>query len=170
VLAPPQALSDQDLVDPAPLDGDAPVLVEVRLQPVERPATEVQPQVLRGGQCGGDDLGHLLGRVGRRAALAGPVAQAGEALVVEAMEPLIELIAAHADTPGDGAGPLARGEAFDDLGPLDQPGLVGARAGESGDGLTLLGRQLTETDLGTHGAPPAGDAPILCPACWRMNH
>jgi hypothetical protein len=42
------------------------------------------------------------------------------------MEPPVELIAAHADPLGHGAGPLARGQPLDDLSALDQAGLVGA--------------------------------------------
>jgi hypothetical protein len=95
------------------------VLVEVGLQPVEGPAAEVEPQALRVGQGGGEDLGDLLGGVSRRPALAGPVAQADEALGVEAMEPLVELVAAEADALGDPAGGLAVGEALDEPGPLD---------------------------------------------------
>ena len=75
------------------------------------------------------------------------------------MEPLVELVAAHADVLGHGAGPLAVGEPLDDPGPLHEAGLVGARAGEPSDGLALLGRQLAELDLGRHGAPPVGDTP-----------
>lgn len=81
---------------------------------------------MRAGQGRGEDLGDLLGRVGGRAALAGPVVQAGEALGVEAMEPLVDLVAAHADPLGYGAGSLAAGEALDECGSLDQACLVGA--------------------------------------------
>jgi hypothetical protein len=39
-MPPPQALGVQPFVDAAALDRDALLLVEVRLQPVERPAAE----------------------------------------------------------------------------------------------------------------------------------
>jgi hypothetical protein len=159
LLAPAQALGQEDLVDPAPLDRDALVLVEVGLQPIEGPAAEVEAQVLRVGQRGGDDLGDLLGGVGRRAALAGPVPEPVDPPVVEAAEPEIELIAAQPGLPGDLAGPLASGQSVDDLGPLDQAGLVGARPRESRDGRAFLVGQLTESDLDGHGAPPVEDAP-----------
>jgi hypothetical protein len=42
------------------------------------------------------------------------------------MEPLVELVAAHADPLGDAAGPLSVGELLDRPGPLDEAGLVGA--------------------------------------------
>ena len=50
-MPPPQALGQEDLVDAAPLDRDALLLVEVGLQAVERPAAEGQAQVLRIGQA-----------------------------------------------------------------------------------------------------------------------
>jgi hypothetical protein len=75
VLAPAEPLVDQQFVDAAPLDRDGLLLVEVGLEPVERPAAEGQAQLLGVGQRGGDDLGALLGRVGVRAARAGPLLQ-----------------------------------------------------------------------------------------------
>ena len=60
---------------------------------------------------------------------------------------------------GPGTGPLAIGGPLDGLGPLDEAGLVGARMRQACDGLTILGRQLTEPNLGRYGGPPAGDAP-----------
>jgi hypothetical protein len=66
LLAPLQPLVEEDLVDAAPLDRDALLLVEIGLQAVERPAAEGQAQALRAGQRGGEDLGPLLGGVGVR--------------------------------------------------------------------------------------------------------
>jgi hypothetical protein len=79
---PSEPFVEEDLVDAAALDRDPLLLVEVGLQPIERPAAEGQAQVLRGGQRGGDDLGALLGGVGVRPARAGAIAEAGEALLV----------------------------------------------------------------------------------------
>src|SRR5262249_39484160 len=100
----------------------------------------------------GANRGSLVGVVGVRAARAGAVVQGGEALGVEAMEPLVELAAADAEELGNGAGPLAHGEALDDPSPLNRPGLVGTRAGEPLAGLMLLGRQLAQVHLGRHRA------------------
>ena len=74
-MPPVQALGDKDLVDAAPLDWDALLLVEVDLQAVERPGAKGPAQVLRVGQGRGDDLGDLLGRIGGRASGAGLVLQ-----------------------------------------------------------------------------------------------
>jgi hypothetical protein len=62
----------------------------------------------------GANRGSLVGVVGVWAARAGAVVRCGEALGVEAMEPLVELAAADAEVLGNGAGPLAHGEALDD--------------------------------------------------------
>jgi hypothetical protein len=137
------------------------VLVEVGLEPVERPAGVGPAEVPGVGQRRRDHDGDLLGGVGRGPPLAGPVAEAVEALGVEAVQPLVDLVAAQTDRRGDGGGPLAAGQGVDGADALDQPDLVGAGAHELCDGLPLLGRQLAESDLGSHGAPPARVAPIL---------
>jgi hypothetical protein len=138
LLPPAEALGDQDLVDPAPPDAD-PLGVEVVLKPVERPGTEGQAQGLRVGQRGGEDLGDLLGGVGRGPAGAGHVGQAGGPLGVEPGDPPIDRGPGDAERRG-GRGDLhAAGECGDDLGPLDGSGLGGAGAGQVLDGLPLVG-------------------------------
>jgi hypothetical protein len=62
VLAPAQALVEQDLVDAAALHRNPFVLVQVSGQPIERPGGKGQPERLRLGQRGGDHGGCLLGR------------------------------------------------------------------------------------------------------------
>jgi hypothetical protein len=101
-MAPPQALGREQLVDAAPLDRDAPLLVEVGLQPVERPAAEGQTEVLGGRQCGGDHLGALLGGVGMGSPGAGTVLEPGESGVVEAMEPGVDGRARQPQATGHG--------------------------------------------------------------------
>jgi hypothetical protein len=79
---PLQPFVAKDFVDPAPLDRDALLLVEVGLQTVQRPAAKGQPQALRVGQGRGDDLGALLGRIGRGTPGPGLVLQSAESLVI----------------------------------------------------------------------------------------
>jgi hypothetical protein len=73
VLAPPQPLGDQDLVDPAAADAEALLVLEVGAEPVERPRAERQAQGPRVGQGGGEHLGDLLGGVDGGAAGAGHI-------------------------------------------------------------------------------------------------
>ena len=92
-MPPLQPLVHEDLADAAPLDRDAPLLVEVGLQPVERPTAEGQTEVLGGRQRGGDHLGALLGGVGMGSPGAGTVLEPGESPVVEAVDPDIDGLA-----------------------------------------------------------------------------
>jgi hypothetical protein len=153
-MPPPQALIHEDLVAAAALDRDALLLVEVGLQAVECPAAEGQAQVLRGGQRRGDDLGPLLGGVGRRPAGAGAFLQPGEALLVEAADPGIGGRAGATERRGDGGGGSALGSRLDDPGALDEADRGGAGAEQLSDGLLLLGGHRTEGDSGGHGTPP----------------
>jgi hypothetical protein len=93
------------------------------LQAVERPATEGQRQPLRVGQGGGDDLGALLGGIGVRPARAGAIVEAGEALVVEAMDPGVDGGPRDARLLGHLAGSSSVGDGQEDPGPLDEAGL-----------------------------------------------
>jgi hypothetical protein len=63
------------------------VLVEVRLEAVERPAAEGQAQGLRVGQGRGEDLGPLLLGIGMRASGTREVFQGGQAAVIEPPDP-----------------------------------------------------------------------------------
>jgi hypothetical protein len=130
VLSPPEALGQEDLVDPAPLDRDLLVLVEVRLEPVQGPRGERQAERQRVGHRRGQDLGDLLGRVRGRPTGSGLVRQGGDPLGVEPGDPGIDGGARDAQVAGDAAGPAALGGGQDDAGALDQPGLGGAGAGE----------------------------------------
>jgi hypothetical protein len=156
LLAPAQALGQEDLVDAAPPDAD-PLGVEVVLQAVQRPGGEGQAQLPRVGQGGGQDLGDLLGRVGGRAAGAGHVLQAGEALEVVAADPGVDGRARDAQLTGDGGGLQAARGGLDDAGALDGAGRRGAGSGQVLDGLAFLGGQCAEDDLGGHGAPRSRD-------------
>lgn len=122
-MAPPQPLVEEEFVDPTPLDRDALLLVEVGLEPIERPAAEGKPQVLRIGQRGGDDLGTLLGGVGRRTPGSGPILQAGKASLVEATEPGVDRGPRETQFLGDSAGGATVGESRQELGTLNEASL-----------------------------------------------
>jgi hypothetical protein len=147
-MPPPQAFGQEDLVDAAPLDRDALLLVEVGLQAVQRPGAERQAQVLRVGQGGGDDLGALLGRVSRRPPGPRLILQAVEPPLVEAMDPGVDRRARDAEVLGDLAGPSPVGEGQEDVGPLDEAGLGCSRRGDVFEGLTLPRSQFAECDSG----------------------
>ncbi len=96
------------------------------MKPIQRPAAEGQPQALRIGQGGGDDLGALSGGVGGGTPSPGPILQAGESLVVEAMEPGVDRRPRDAEFLGDLTGRAPLGEGQEELGPLDEASLGGA--------------------------------------------
>jgi hypothetical protein len=147
-MPPLQPLVHEDLADAAPLDRDAPLLIEVIAQAVQRPAAEGQPQALRVGQRRGDDLGASLGGVGVRSPGAGPVPQPVEALLVEATDPGVDRGPRDAQLLGHQAGPSPVGDGQEDPGPLDESGLGRARGREPFEGLALLGGEFAERDFG----------------------
>lgn len=148
VLPPPETLVEEDLVDAAPLDRDAFLLVEVGLQAIERPAAEGQIQALRIGQGRGDDLSSLLGGVGVRTTGPRLILQTAEPLLVEAMEPGVDRRARDAQILGHLAGSPTVGEGQKDPGPLDEAGLSRPRDGQLFEGQTFLGGRLAERDFG----------------------
>ena len=163
-MPPPQALGQEELVDAAALDADALPLIEIGLQSVRRPAGEGQAQAPRGGQRRGDDLGALLGRIGRGAPGPGLVLQAAEPLVIEAMDPGVDRRSRDAQLLGHLAGAASVGDGQEEPGPLDEAGLRGARVGKVLEGLAFLGRQFPEGDLGEdHGCTSirSKDTPLL---------
>jgi hypothetical protein len=109
VLAPGEALRQEDLVDPAPLDRDFLGLVEVGLEPVQRPAGKGEAERLGVGHRGGENLSDLLGRVGRRAAGPGLIGERGDPLGVESRDPVVDGGAGDAELAGDGGGAAATG-------------------------------------------------------------
>jgi hypothetical protein len=144
VLAPAQALGQEDLVDPAALDRDPFVLVQVGRQPVQRPRRERQVQALGLGQCGGDHPRHLLGRVGRWAAAARAILKATEARGVEALDPVAHRVGSKTELVGNARHVLALAGVPDDACPLDLPCGCGARMGQPLDRDPFLLRQLTQ--------------------------
>jgi hypothetical protein len=120
LLPPAEALLGEDLIDAAPLDRQALPLVEVGPQAVERPAAEGQAQALGVGQRRGDDLGPLLGGVGRRPAGALALLEPGDAFVVEAADPGVDGGPRAAQRRGDGGCGSAAGGGPDDAGAFDQ--------------------------------------------------
>jgi hypothetical protein len=119
-MTPSQTLLQEDLVDPAPLDRDRLLLVEVGLESVECPAGERQAQFLGGGQHGGEDLGALLGGVGVRPTGSGLIAEPGQAVLIEAMNPGINRGPADTELMGDRRGPATRGGGHQDASSLDK--------------------------------------------------
>lgn len=151
-MPPPQAFSQEDLVDAATLDRDAFLLVEVGLKPIQRPAAEGQPQAPGIGQRHGDDLGALLRRVGRWAPSPRLILQAVEPLSMEAVNPGVDRGPRDAQVLGHVAGSSSLGDGQEDLGPLDEAGLGRAGSRQVLEGLTLLGGEFAEGDLGeAHG-------------------
>jgi hypothetical protein len=147
-MAPLQPLVHEDLADAAALHADALVLVEVGAQTVQRPAAEGQAQALRIGQRRGDHLGALLGGVGMRASGPGPILQAVEAPLIEAMDPGVDGGARQTQLLGDLAGPPSVGDGQEDLGALHESGLCGPRVGQLLEGVSFLGSQLAERNFG----------------------
>jgi hypothetical protein len=160
-VPPLQALGLQQFVDPAPLDRDALLLVEVGLESVECPAAEGQAQPLGIGQRRGDDLGPLLGGVGVRPAGPGPLLQAGEPLVVEPADPGVDGGPGAALGLGDGGGLLAAGGGEDDPGAFDETGGCGAGVAQCIEGGLLLCGHRAERNLGGHGCASLKGLPLI---------
>jgi hypothetical protein len=167
-VTPLQPLIHEDLADAAALDADALLLIEVGFEPVERPAAEGQAQVLGGGQGRGDDLGALLGGVGRRPPGAGAFLEPGEALRVEAADPGVGGRPGAAERRGDGGGGSALG-GLDDAGALDEADRGGARAEQLVEGLLLLGGHRAQGARAAMGHL-LGDTPSTLQITCRMNH
>jgi hypothetical protein len=137
------------------------VLVEVGLEPVERPGGEGQAERPGVGHRGGEDLGDLLRGIGGRPPGAGLIRQGGGPLGVEAGDPGVDGGARDAQIVGDGRGPATFGGGQDDVGPLDQAGLGGAGGGELLELLPLGIGQLAELDFRLHGCLPRRTLTIL---------
>jgi hypothetical protein len=152
LVAPPQSFLEQNFVEAAALDRNVLVLSEVGNQPVERPTGKGQPQCLRVRERGCDHLGHLRGRVRRRATATVLVLQRGEAHDVEA-----------ADAPAHRVGIETKGGRNDrrgvplaglpeDPGALDGAGRRRSRMSQLVQGRLLSRRQLAQAQ--SHHAPP----------------
>jgi hypothetical protein len=115
------------------------VLIEVGLEPVQRPGGEGQAQRPGVGQGGGEDLGDLLRGIGGRASGAGLVLQAVGALEVEPRDPAVDGGPRDAQVARDLGGALALCGGPDNLGALDGAGRGGAGVGQRLDLLALLG-------------------------------
>jgi hypothetical protein len=122
-MSPPQTFSQENLVDAAAFDRNALLLVEVSLQAIERPASKGQVQALGVRQRRGDDLGALLGRVGRRTSGPGLILQSMEPLFIEAMDPGVDRGPRNAQVLGHLAGASPRGDGQEELCALDEAGL-----------------------------------------------
>jgi hypothetical protein len=132
------------------------------LQAIQRPAAERQAQFLGVGQRRGDDLGPLLGGVGRRPAGAVALLEAGDPLVVEAADPGVGGGPRAAQRRGDGGRRSAVGGGLDDAGALDQADRGGARLEQGRDGLLLLGRHRAERDSDGHRSTSQEIPPSTC--------
>ena len=144
MLAPTQALGEENLVDPAALDRDPLVLVQVSRQTVQSPRCERQVQRLGVGERGGEHRGDLLGRIGRRPAATGPILEAAEALGIEPMDPATHHLGPEKELVGNLRYVMALTGAPDDPGALDPPRGRGARMGQSFYRGALLVRQITQ--------------------------
>src|SRR4051812_14415836 len=129
-MTPLQPLVDEDLTDAAAFDRDALLLVEVDAQAIQRPAAEGPAQDLWVSQCRGEDLGALLGRVGVGTPGAGPILQAAEALLVEAVDPGVDRGAGQSQVLSDLARPPPVRDGQEDLGSLDEACLGGPRVSQ----------------------------------------
>jgi hypothetical protein len=127
------------------------VLVEVGLEPIERPGGEGQAQTPGVGHRGGEDLGDLLRGIGGRASGAGLVLQAVGPLEVEPRDPAVDGGPRDAQVACELGGALAPCGGQDNLGALDGAGRCGAGVGQRLDLLAFLGRQGSERDSFRHG-------------------
>jgi hypothetical protein len=119
-MTPPQALLQENLINAAALDRDRLLLVEVGLESVKCPAGERQAQFLGIGQGGGEDLGALLGGVGVRPTGSGLIAEPGQAVLVEAMNPGVDRGSADTELVCDRRGPATVGGGHQDASSLDK--------------------------------------------------
>jgi hypothetical protein len=122
-MTPLQPLVEENFVDATALDRDAPLLVEVGLKPIQRPAAEGQPQALGIGQRGGDHLGALLGDVGRGTPGPRLVLQSVQSPRVEPVNPEVDGGTTDAQVPGDLAGPLSSRDGQKEPSPFDEASL-----------------------------------------------
>jgi hypothetical protein len=155
VPAPAQALSQQDLVNPAAPHGDAPVLQQISRQAVERPRGERQTEVAWAGQRGPNKAGDLIRRVGRGTAAAAVIFQGCQAFLIEAPDPTADRLGIQPERRGDGGRRLASAGTPDNAGTLDPPGRFRARAGQCFHGRAHFSGQILEAN--THGASPSDE-------------
>jgi hypothetical protein len=131
VPAPAQALGEQDLVDPAAPHRDAPLLQQIRGEPVERPRGEGQTQAARTAQRSGDHGGDRVGRVGRRATRTMAVLKSGQAFGVEPADAAAHRLGAQPERRGNGGWRLTAAGTPDDAGALDPPRRCRPGAGQA---------------------------------------
>jgi hypothetical protein len=77
------------------------MLVEVGREPIERPASKGQSEVLGAGERTSKHLRDLLGLVDGRPSLPGPIFQSLESSSVEALDPAINALPSDRETPSD---------------------------------------------------------------------
>src|SRR5919199_3547574 len=169
VLAPAQSLLEEDLVDAAALHGDAPVLVQVRGQSVQRPRRKGQAERSWRRERGGDHGGDLLGRIGGGPSGAAAVFEAVEPLGIEAVDPAADGVDFGTDELGDVWGAAALAGVVDDTRALDLTRGRGAGVGEFVDPGLFLGAQFAQANGGHHGTPPDSAIHYSHPSS-RMNH
>jgi hypothetical protein len=171
VLAPAQALLEQDLVDPAAPHRDALPLAQVCGEPVERPRRKRQIQAARAGQRGADHGRNLLGRVGRRTTGAVAVFKGRKTFGIEAADAAAHRLGIEPKRRGDGGRRLASARSPDDAGALDPSRRCRPRAGQGLHRRGLFGRQLAQANRqASHGKSPAQKKLPSYRTTCRMNH
>jgi hypothetical protein len=173
--APAQPLGQQQFVDAAAPDGDAPLLVQVRLQPVERPARKGQPQLVRLRQRRRQHLPHRLGPVRRRPAGPRAVLKPPQAVAVEAPDPLPPRVRYQPERRRRGRRGLPACYPQNQPRPLDHPRRLRPRARPARQLPPLVRRQLPYPQRHPAVAPPVAAplwkvAPMELQLTWWMHH
>jgi hypothetical protein len=176
-MTPLQPLVQEDLIDAAPLDRDSFLLVEIGLQAVEGPTTKRQTEGLGIGQGRGDYFRTPLGGVGLRAARAGAIVEAGQPLLVETMNPVVNSFSADMEVGRDGTGALSLCSSAENSGARDESSRCRPGLSQLLKDALLLGGQSAQGDLGDGGhGSTSTRKPILstrdcpCRITCRMNH
>jgi hypothetical protein len=139
LLAPAQPFGQEDLVNATPSDGDLLLLVEIGLEPVERPGPKRLAQRLRVGHGRSEYLGNLLRRISNRPPRAGLVEESRGPLGVEPAEPGVDGGPGNAQFPGDLRGIVPLRGQVNDASALDESGFSGTGNCEALDSSALLG-------------------------------
>lgn len=118
-MAPAQAFRQQQLVNARALDRNPLDLIQICLQPIERPAGKREPQVSGVRQARRNHRAHLLRAVCGGASWPWLLFQPRQALAIEALEPAQDRGGGELQRLGDGRHALALVGQPEDAGSLD---------------------------------------------------